>query len=60
MKTDKQKLAIALTLVECQRELICLTKKINTEVVHGPTLLKYRRMENRIDQYTNLLKEAFI
>lgn len=59
MKTDKQKLLIALTLVECQRELIVLTKKINTEMVHGETLLKYRRIEVRIDEYSNLLKEAY-
>jgi hypothetical protein len=59
MKTDKQKLAIALTLVECQRELICLTKKINVEIIHGETLMKYKRIERRIEEYTNLLKESY-
>jgi hypothetical protein len=59
MKTDNQKLKIALTLIECQRELIVLTKKINTELLHGDTLLKYRKTEKRIEEYINLLKESF-
>jgi hypothetical protein len=55
-----QKLRVALTVIELQRELIQLTEKISYEVIHSGTCEKYNRIKKRLDGYNKLLEESFL